>query len=47
MRITIVSFMVSCRADTVITANTYLGDKLICSATDQLIASYEPPSEGE
>ena len=27
-------------------ANTFLGDKLICAATDQLICSYEAPSEG-
>ncbi|CAB3993998.1 ribosome biogenesis BOP1 [Paramuricea clavata] len=34
-------------SDTVVIANTFHGDKLICSATDQLISSYEPPSDAK
>ncbi|XP_028410062.1 ribosome biogenesis protein bop1-like [Dendronephthya gigantea] len=33
--------------DTILIANTFLGDKLICQATEQVIFSFEPPGESK
>ncbi len=37
--------MFVCSDDTVVLLNPGLGDRLVCTATDQLISSYEEPEE--